>query len=139
MAFEDLDAGDESRHHGDRIGFPHPVSDGTSLDSASLDEGVIVTYGGDDIAEVTGDDSDDVAGVLFTLPVDGDSSRAGPYVRGDRDATVGVRGSYIADLGAYVTSTDTTVAEGNALGPNGEVYVKEVVDAGNNIYEVILR
>jgi len=136
----DLDAGDEGRHTGDRLGFPHPVPDGTAEDDVAAngpDEGIPVAFDGTDIATVTGDNSDDVAGIVFTYQYYGDSTN-GPYVRGDRDATVAVRGSYVADLTPYVDGT-ATVAEGGSLGANGEIYVKNTIDAGNNLYEVVLR
>ena len=137
----DLDAGDEARHTGDRVGFPHAVSDGTALEDAGLDEGVPVTFDGTDIAEVgggTADGTEDVAGILFTLPVYGDSNY-GPLVRGDRDATVAVRGQYVADLSAYVDGSATDPSEGSYVDDNGDIYVKNEIDADNNIYEVALR
>jgi hypothetical protein len=58
----------------------------------------------------------------------------------DGDATVKTRGSVIADLSAYVDNgTGTTVAEGNSLGPNGEILVVEESDSGTNHFEVLLR
>lgn len=125
--------GNEARHHGDRLGFPHPVSDGTALDDVSnLDPGVPVTFDGTDLAESTAV-SDDHVGILLTLPVYGDSSRSGPYVDGDKDATVGVRGSYTADL------TDFSPTVGTYLDDNNNIYVKAEIDSTNNVYEVIVR
>ncbi len=135
-AQSDLDAGDEARHTGDRLGFPHNVSDGTAVDSASPAIGKLVTYDGTDIAAVTGDNSDSVAGVLFTYQVYGESNN-GPYVRGDRDATVGVRGSYVADLTEHSNNAGVTVGE--HLGADNKVYVKNAINASNNIYEVVIR
>jgi hypothetical protein len=127
----DLDAGDETRHTGDRLGFPHPVSDGTSLSNVSnLEEGVLVTFDGTDIAESTRA-TDDIVGVLFTLPVYGETTHGGPYVRGDKQATVAVRGSYVADL------SDFSPTVGTYLDDNGDVFVKAQVDGDK--YEVILR
>lgn len=137
-AQSDLDPGDEARHHGDRLGFPHGVSDGTQADSASPAPGEPVAFDGSQINVVTGDGTDDVAGILFTYQVYGESTHDGPWVRGDRDATVAVRGSYVADLSAYVDGT-ATVTVGGVLGPNGEIFVKNEIDATNNIYEVVLR
>jgi hypothetical protein len=128
----DLDPGDETRNTGDRLGFPHPVSGGTALDDVSnLDPGVPVTYDGTDIAESTSA-SDDIVGILYTLPVYGESTR-GPYVRGDKDATVAVRGSYVADLTDFSTPT-----VGTYLDDNSNVYVFAEVDSSNNYYEVIV-
>lgn len=131
--------GNDARHTGDRLGFPHPVADGTSLEDArsTLPEGCLVTHDGTDIAEVTGSGADAVLGVLYTLPVEGQSRRGGPYVRGDRDATVAVRGSYTADLTAYVGNGGVTV--GDYVDDAGNVFVKAEVDADNNVYEVIVR
>jgi hypothetical protein len=128
----DLDPGDETRNTGDRLGFAHPVSDGTALDDVSnLDPGVPVTYDGTDISESTAA-ADDIVGILYTLPVYGESTR-GPYVRGDKDATVAVRGSYVADL------TDFSPTVGTYLDDNNNIYVFAEVDSSNNHYEVILR
>lgn len=130
-AQSDLDPGDEARRHGDRLGFPHPVSDGTALDNVSnLDPGVPVKFDGTDIAESTAV-SDDIVGILWTLPVYGDSTH-GPYVDGDKDATVAVRGSYIADL------TDFSPTVGSYLDDNNKIYVKNQIGSSNN-YEVLLR
>lgn len=128
----DLDAGDETRHTGDRLGFPHPVTDGTALsDVSNLDPGVPVTFDGTDIAESTAA-ADDIVGILFTLPVYGDSTH-GPFVDGDKDATVAVRGSYVADL------SDFSPTVGTYLDDNNNIYVKAEVDSTENHYEVILR
>lgn len=136
MAFEDLDAGDETRRDGDHIAFPHPDGDGTALDSVTIAQGRVVTYDGTDLAEVTGDDTDTVAGVLQNYDVSGDT---GSEVVGP-DATVGTQGAYKADLTAYADNgTGVTVAEGNAVGPNGEIYIAEAIDAANNLYEVVVR
>jgi hypothetical protein len=130
-AQSDLDAGDETRHTGDRLGFPHPVSDGTALsDVSNLEEGVLVRHDGTDIQEVADPSTETVLGVLYTLPVYGDSTH-GPFVNGDKDATVAVRGSYVADL------SDLSPTVGSYLDANGDVFVK--ADLGNGKYEVILR
>ena len=131
--------GNDARHTGDRLGFPHSVADGKSLDDAHADdigEGVPVTLdGNNEIAPVsTGDGSDTVVGILYTLPVEGQSRRGGPYVRGDRDATVAVRGQYTADLGAY-----DTVNVGEYVDSAQNVFVKAEIDADNDVYEVMVR
>ena len=137
--------GNDARDTGDRLGFPHPITSGeddyVSLEDArsTLPEGCVVTHDGTNIAEVDGGGTDDVLGILYTLPVYGDSSRAGPYVREDRDATVAVRGSYTADLGPYVTNAGGTLDPGTVLGNNGRIFVKDVVDDTNDVYEVIVR
>ena len=135
-------AGDESRRNGDYLGLPHPNGDDTKISNASPAKGVPVTYDGTDIATVTGDDSDTVAGVVHEYNVYGGNQGSGneQLVRGDRDATVKTRGAVIADLSAYVDNgTGTTVAEGNSLGPNGEILVVEEVENGTNLYEVLVR
>lgn len=130
--------GNDARHTGDRLGFPHPVDDETALADArsTLPEGTVVTHDGTDIAEVTGDGTDTVLGVLYTLPVYGDSSRNGPYVRGDRDATVAVRGSYTADLSAYENGS-ATVTVGEYVDDNGDLFVTANIEG--SVYEVMLR
>lgn len=134
MAFEGLDPGDETRRDGDHIAYPHPDSDGTALDSVTIARGRVVTHDGTDLAEVTGDNTDDALGVLQNYDVSGDT---GSEVVGP-DATVGVSGAYKADLTAYVDGT-ATVAVGNFLGNNGEIFVSEAIDATNNLYEVVVR
>lgn len=134
MAFEDLDAGDETRRNGDYVGFPHPDADGTALDSVTISRGRVVAYDGTDLAEVTGDNSDDVAGVLANYNVHGDTGSE--EVSGD--ANVKVRGAVKADLTAYADGS-ATVSVGSTLGANGEIYVAEEIDASNNLYEVFVR
>jgi hypothetical protein len=136
-AQEDLDPGDETRHTGDRIGFPHNVSDGTARDQVSGEplEGDPVAFDGSTITQVTGDGSDDVAGIVFTYQYYGDQ-RHGPFIRGDRDATLATRGAYVADLSVYEDGA-ATVQEGGTLGNNGEIFVKHNIDG--SLYEVLLR
>lgn len=129
--------GDETRRNGDYLGLPHPDGE-VRLSNVTVPKGKVVTYDGTEVTEVTGDDSDPVAGVLYEYDVFGDSPD--PLVRGDRDATVKTRGAVVADLSAYVDNgTGTTVAEGNTLGPNGEILVVEEVQNGTNLYEVLVR
>lgn len=128
--------GNEARHHGDRLGFPHPVADGTSLDDAhsnTIAEGAIVYHDGSEIQEATdlSGSGEDALGVLFTLPVSGDSSRAGPYVEGDKDATVGYRGSYTADLSNFSPTVGTYLDDAQ------NVFVKAQIDG--DVYEVMIR
>lgn len=134
MAFEGLDAGDETRKNGDYVGFPHPDADGTALDNVTIPQGRVVTYDGTDLGEVVGDGTSNVAGVLANYDVSGDTGQE--EVHGD--ANVKVRGEVLADLTAYVNGT-ATVAEGATLGANGEVFVVEEVDADNNLYRVQVR
>jgi hypothetical protein len=130
--------GNEARHTGDRLGFPHPIAPDTPLEDArsTLPEGTVVTHDGSDIAEVTGDGTDEVLGVLLTLPVYGDSSRAGPYVDADKDATVGYRGSYTADLSAYEDGA-VTVTVGEYVDDSKKVFVKHNIEG--SVYEVMVR
>jgi len=130
--FDDLDPGDETRTHGDYVGFAHPDSDGTSVDSVTIARGRVVSYDGTQLAEVTGDNSDDVCGVLANYDVYGE----GEEVQGD--ANVKTRGEVLADLTAYVDGT-ATVSAGSALGANGQIYVEEEVDSTNNLYRVQVR
>ena len=146
--FDGLNVGDETRRHGDYVGLPHGETDGTSVGSVSgPDRGVPVVYdgGNDELVAYDADASSGlssgqgpIAGVLYAFDVYGDSSNAGPYIDGDSDATVKTSGTVLADLGqgaGGVADGD----EGTALGPNGELLILEVVDASNNIAEVLLR
>jgi hypothetical protein len=127
--------GDETRRNGDYLGLPHPDGE-VRLSNVTVPKGKVVTYDGTDVAEVTGDNSVPVAGVLYEYNVFGDSPD--PLVRGDRDATVKTRGAVVADLGAYASGT-ATVSLGDTLGPNGEILVVEEVQNGTNLYEVLVR
>lgn len=132
-------AGDETRRNGDYIGLPHPNTSEVTLDNVTVPKGKVVTYDGSSIAEVAGSDNDTVAGVVYEYDVFGDSND-GPLVKPDRDATIKTRGAVVADLSAYVSNgSGTTVAEGNALGPNGEILVVEEVENGSDLFEVLVR
>jgi hypothetical protein len=132
MVYEGLDAGDETRRNGDYIGFPHPDGDGTALDSVSVPVGVPVTYDGTNIAEATASASD-IVGVTYAYDVYGDT---GQEKISDNDVTVKTSGSVLADLsGIGVTAGDGGTVHGN----NGELLIVEVVDADNDIAEVLIR
>jgi len=132
-----LDAGDETRHHGDYVGFPHPVPDETNIDDISSNgpvEGELVTHDGTDIASVTFDSSgnvvEDILGVLYTYQYYGDS-QYGPFVRGDRDATVKLDGTVVVDFSAFADDANASVpTAGDIVGPNGEIVV--LTDASSN-------
>lgn len=132
--------GDETRRNGDYIGLPHPDSSDVALSNVTIPKGRVVTYDGTDIAEVTGDNSDNVTGVVYEYNVYGGNQGSGneQLVRADRDATVKTRGAVAADLTAYADGT-ATVAEGATLGANGRIEVLEEIDASNNLYEVLVR
>jgi hypothetical protein len=128
--------GNDARNTGDRLGFPHPVADETSLDDAhtnTVAEGAIVYHDGTQIQESADLSVNPALGVLLNLPVYGDSSRAGPYVDGNKTATVGYRGSYTADL-STVSQTPTV---GTYLDPAQNVFVKANVEG--DVYEVMVR
>lgn len=131
--------GDEARHTGDEIGLPHPDGE-VRLSELTLPKGTPVTYDGTEIAEVTGDNVDEVAGIVYEYDVFGGNQGSGneQLVRGDRNATVKMRGAVYADLTPYVDGS-ATVAEGAALGPNGEILVVEEAENGQNLYEVLVR
>lgn len=120
-----LDAGDETRHRGDYLGFPHTEADGTAIgDIVGPVEGEFVTLDANgDIAAaaVPGDNTgtDNLVGVLYTYPYYGDSSNAGPYVRGGRDATVKTGGTVVVDFSNVAASPSA----GDRLGPFGEALV----------------
>lgn len=132
--FDDVDAGDETRRDGDHVAFAHPDGDGTALDSVTLARGVPVAYDGTDLQAVTGDGTDDVAGILQNYDVSGDT---GSEVVGP-DATVAVGGTVKADLTVYANGT-ATVAVGSYVDDANDIYVVDAIDASNNIYEVRVR
>ncbi len=134
--YDDIDAGDETGRSGDETAFPHPDSEGDALSGVTIPRGRVVAYDGASLAEVTGNDTDEVAGVLANYKVYGDTGQE----QIGAEATVKMRGEVKADLTAYVDEAGgATVAEGEALGPHGEVYVEEVIDADNNLYLVQVR
>lgn len=143
MAFEDfsdLDAGDETRRHGDYVGFPHGEEDGAAVGGASVAEGQPVEYdeGSDELVEADGEGP--IAGVLFTYPVYGDSSNDGPYIAGDKNATVKTSGTVVADLSAFNGEDGVDEGdEGSAYGEYGEIYVINVFDEEDNLAEVLVR
>lgn len=138
--FSDLDPGDETRRHGDYIGLPHPVADGTAYDDIDASTNPVgghpVVYDGTDIATAASTDTN-VVGVVFTLPVSGDSSRSGPYVEGDEEATVKTSGTVVADFSnaGGVAEAD----EGTYWDDGSQVYLLNVFDASNDIAEVLLK
>jgi len=136
MVYEDIDAGDDAGRYGDKTAFPHPDNEGDALSGVTISRGRVVAYDGTALAEVTGDDTDKVAGVLANYDVYGDTGQE----QIGAEATVKMRGEVKADLTAYVGNAGgANVAEGEALGPHGEVYVEEEIDAGNNLYLVQVR
>ena len=136
MVFEDIDVGDEARRNGDYVGFPHSNADGTALDSASPQPGVPVTLDGNGDIELVGTTSgtpaaDTVVGILSNYDVYGDFEN---QKISDNDANIKFRGEVKADLTAYGGGT-----VGEYVDDNGDVFVSEAVDAGNNIYVVQVR
>jgi hypothetical protein len=137
--FGGLNVGDETRRHGDYVGLPHTVSDGTAVaDLGSLDRGVPVNLDGSGNLQAASSGGS-VVGVLYAFDVYGDSSRDGPYVDGDSDATVKTSGTVIADVASMVSSG---ISAGDVLGANGELVVLEVLESdggSTEIAEVLLR
>lgn len=127
--------GDETRRNGDYVGLPHTTSeDGTG----GPVEGKPVTFDGSTISEAAvdgGGTGDNIFGVLYTYQYFGDSSRDGPYIRTERNATVKTSGTVVVDLGDVSASP----SEGDALGPNGEMLVLNQMQDNANHYEVLLR
>jgi len=109
--YDDLDYGDDTRGEAiQTVGLPHgaPESGADGIDEPV--EGMVVAVDGSgELIPAT--DTDDAVGVLYTYQYFGDSSRDGPYVREDRDATVAVGGK----LKVHV---DSGVTAGNALVPH---------------------
>jgi hypothetical protein len=134
MAFEDLDVGDETRRDGDYVSFPHPDSEGTELSAVTISRGVPVKYDGTDLNTLSGDGTDDVTGILTNYDVYGDTGKekVGP------EATVGMGGTFKADLSVWANGS-ATVAVGSYVDDANDVFVVEAVDAANNIYEVRVR
>lgn len=130
-------AGDETRNSGDYIKLPHGNT-GTDVTDPTPAEGIAVTISGGEITAAAVDGSntgDQVVGVVYTYQYAGDSSREGPYVRTDEEATVKTHGAIVTDLSGVSASP----SEGDVLGPNGELVVLNDLEAGNGLYEVLVR
>jgi len=127
MVFEGLDAGDETRRHGDYVALPHDE------DSDGVTPGQVVTYNGTKITEVTSSSSD-IFGVLYTYQVFEDGE-TGQTIDQSKDATVKVSGTVIADFSNW----GSTPSAGDVLGNNGEALVLEASDSGTDHFEVLLR
>jgi len=130
------EAGDETRLNGDYVKLPHGNT-GDHVTDPTPAAGVPVTISGGEITAVTGSGSinEDVVGVVYTYQYFGDSSRQGPFVRTDEDATVKTHGSIVADLSGVAASP----SEGDVLGPNGELVVLNALENGTGLYEVLVR
>lgn len=129
MVFEGLDPGDETRRNGDYVGFNTPDSEGTALDSVTIDRGKPVTYDGTVLAESTAD-ADEIAGILANHNVSGDTGKEVV----DGTATVKMRGEVLADLSNW---GGTGPSEGAYLDDAQTVYVVENVRG--EIYRVQVR
>ena len=136
MVYEDIDAGDDAGRYGDHISFPHKDSDGTALDSVSLEQGAVVWYdeSNDQLEYSDGTDSQPPAGVLQNYDVYGDTGQE--KISGDT-ATVVSRGHVKADLteNGGVALTD----EGTFFDADNVIYIVEVLDANNNLARVLVR
>lgn len=117
--YDDLDFGDETRGEAlQTVGLPHGAAEDGS---GGPDEGMAVTVDGGNIVAAT--QGDNVVGVLYTYQYFGDSSRDGPYVRTDRDATVAVGGKFKAYVGSGVVAGDALAPDDDGagvLGPAGD-------------------
>jgi hypothetical protein len=133
-------AGDETRRNGDYVKLPNSLTEADEpVTDPSPGAGIPVTLNASgEIATATLDgtsSSDTVVGVVYTYQYSGDSSRNGPYVRTDEDTTVKTQGTIVADLSGVTATVET----GAALGPDGELLVLNQLEAGNGLYEVLVR
>lgn len=129
MAFEDIDAGDETRRNGDYVGFPHSNGDGSALDSASPQPGVPVALDGSgEITTVSGDGTSDVVGVLSNYDVYGDFEN---QKISDNDANIKFRGEVKADLSDY-----NTVNVGEYVDDGEKVFVSEAIEGDYYVVQV---
>lgn len=141
---QDTLAGSETRRHGDTVGLPHAVPDGTRIDSLSGNDqpepGDVVGYDGSKIVKADSTTDTDIIGVLVNYSTYGASHQV-EKVKGDTDATVAVQGTYKAKAddgisgGSYVGAGTT---EGQfATGSDFRV-VDSYDDGTQNWVEVVL-
>lgn len=131
MAFEDLDAGDETRRNGDYVALPHQDGAGTALDSVTVNRGEPVTYDGTNTALATAD-ADEIAGIVANYDVYGDTGQE----EVGAEVNIKFRGEVIADLTNW---GGTGPSEGAYLDNAQTIYVVEEVDTDNNLYRVQVR
>ena len=132
--------GDETRRNGDYIGLDHPNTEERPSGGPNPAVGKPVTLGTNgEVEVVTGDNVDSVVGVLYAYQRFGETVEGLPdKIRPERDATVKTHGAVIADLSDFVSGT-ATVEIGATLGPNGELVVLNELEAGGDLYEVLVR
>jgi len=132
--------GDETRRNGDYIGLDHPNTDERPSGGVTPEVGKPVVLGTDgEVTAAPADGTGEIVGVLYAYQRFGETVEGLPdKIRPERDATVKTHGAVIADLSDFVSGT-ATVEIGATLGPNGELVVLNELEAGGDLYEVLVR
>lgn len=132
--------GDESRRNGDYIGLDHPNTEERPSGGPTPSVGKPVVLGTNgEVTAAPADGTGDIVGVLYAYQRFGETVEELPdKIRPERDATVKTHGAVIADLSDQAGGT-ATVEVGAALGANGELVVLNELEAGGDLYEVLVR
>lgn len=131
--YDDLDYGDEVRGEAlQTVGLPHNTNEDGS---GGPDEGQPVAWdesAGSDGAIVAADASAglEAIGVLYTYNYYGDSSRDGPYIRTDRNATVAVGGKVKARMDSSGIEPGPVTADATS-GSAGTFNASDADDSSN--------
>lgn len=148
----DVDPGDETRRYGDHVGLPHDQDSGGTNDVAEGE--VVAVDGSGNIAQADANGDGSAIGVLQEYQYYGDSSGSGPQIKQDRDALVGLQGTYRVRVdsavvaGDYLTTPDTSATgtagvldSDNADDSSNFVALTDAVDDGSGNYyaEVLVR
>jgi hypothetical protein len=132
--------GDESRRNGDYIGLDHPNTEERPSGGPTPSVGKPVVLGTNgEVTAAPADGTGDIVGVLYAYQRFGETVEELPdKIRPERDATVKTHGAVIADLSDQAGGGGT-VEIGGTLGANGELVVLNELDAGGDLYEVLVR
>jgi hypothetical protein len=132
--------GDESRRNGDYIGLDHPNTEERPSGGPTPSVGKPVVLGTNgEVTAAPADGTGDIVGVLYAYQRFGETVEELPdKIRPERDATVKTHGAVIADLSDQAGGGGT-VEIGGTLGANGELVVLNELEAGGDLYEVLVR
>jgi len=132
--------GDETRRNGDYIGLDHPNTEERPSGGPTPAAGKPVVLGSNgEVEAAPAGGGGDIVGVLYTYQHFGETVEGvQDRIRPERDATVKTHGAVVADLSDQVGGS-ATVELGGSLGANGELVVLNELEAGGDLFEVLIR